>query len=78
MDIKVRLSDVNISLLERVSNITGTETGIDEDGWIDVDFILSALDELQDKYDDLEDHYEDFKQDVKDNFKRKTLKESFE
>ena len=78
MDIKVRLNDVNISLLERVSNITGTETGIDEDGWIEVDFILSALDELQDKYSELEDHYEDFKQDVKDNFKRKSLKESFE
>lgn len=78
MDVKVRLNDVNISLFERVSNITGTETGIDKDGWIDVDTILSALDELTDKYDDLGDKLNDFKQDVNDNFKRKSLKESYE
>ena len=78
MDIKVRLNDVDIRLLERVSDITGTETGIDRDGYIDLDLILSALDDLQDCYSDLEQRFSDYVQDVDDNFRRKTLKESYE
>lgn len=61
MNVKVRLNDTDINLLERVSDITGTETGIDEDGWIDVDLILNTLDELEDKYDDLEENYDNLR-----------------
>lgn len=60
MNVKVRLNDSDINLLERISDITGTATGIDEDGWIEVDLILEQLDELEDKYDDLEEEYDNY------------------
>ena len=78
MDLKIRLNDIDIRLLERVSDITGTETGLDKDGWINIDYILATLDDLQDAYSDLEERFSDYVQDVDDNFRRKTLKESYE
>ena len=77
METKIRLNDANIRLLERISDITGVETGIDKDGWIDVDYLFSALDDLEDCYEDLDDKFRDYIQDVDDNFKRKSLKESY-
>lgn len=69
MKIKIRLNDADINLLERVSDITGTATGIDEDGWIDVDLILEQLDELEDKYADLYEDYRDLRnQETRDEY----------
>lgn len=68
MDIKVRLNEANIRLLERVSDITNTESGVDQDGWIDVDYILSALDDITDMYEDTEDRFQDYVRNVDENY----------
>lgn len=66
---KIQLSEVDQRVIERVCNIILEETGIDNEGWIEVDDLLAILDSLEDSYKDLEDEYNEYKENVKDNYK---------
>lgn len=74
---KLKLNDIDIRLLERIANITGCETGIEPDGYIDVDILLATMDELEDSYRTLEENYDNYREFVKDNYKQKSLAESY-
>lgn len=69
MEVKVQLSDVDRRILERVSDITGEDTGVDDYNWVEVDTLLAILDSLEDCYIDLKERYDDYHEKVKDNYK---------
>lgn len=63
-DIKIRLEDYDMNLIKRVSDKTRTQINLDQDGWIDVDNLLSLLSELEDYYDNEAQEFEDYKNKV--------------
>lgn len=66
---KIQLSEIDQRVIERVCNIILEDTGIDNEGWIEVDDLLAILDSLEDSYKDLEDEYNEYKENIKDNYK---------
>ena len=44
MEIKVQISDVDRRILERVSNITNEDPGVDDYNWVEVDTLLATFD----------------------------------
>lgn len=58
---KYQLSDVDINMLERVCKKIRVSTGIDDDGYIEIDNLLGIIEELEDKYDEAEEDIEDYK-----------------
>lgn len=73
MEVKVQISDVDRRILERVSNITNEDPGVDDYNWVEVDTLLATLDSLEDSYNDLDDTFEKYKEnhkpcDVNDNW----------
>lgn len=66
---KIQLSEVDQRIVERVCNIILEDTGIDNEGWIEVEDLLAILDSLEDSYKDLEDEYNDYKEHIKENYK---------
>ena len=69
MNTKIQISDVDRRILERVSNITNEDTGVDEDNWVEVDTLLAILDSIEDRYMDLEDRFNDYKEHIEENYK---------
>lgn len=66
MEIKARISDVDRRLLERISNITNEDPGVDDYNWVEVDTLLATLDSLEDSYKELENALEDKCQEFED------------
>lgn len=59
---KYKLSENDISMLERVSDKTGVSTGIEDEEWIEVDLLLETISELEDLYDDAMEDIDDYKE----------------
>ena len=81
-DIKIRLEEYDINLVNRVSDKTRTQINLDQDGWIDVDDILSLLSELESENTDLQIKLDEIREnckpcDINDNwqFYSKTIKD---
>ena len=75
---KIQLQDWQVDLLERIGKKTGYEY-LDEakDNYLDVYYLWNALSDLESKYLDKEEEYERYREFVKDNYKQKTLEESY-
>lgn len=69
MEVKAQISDVDRRLLERISNITNEDPGVDDYNWVEVDTLLATLDSFEDKYNEIKNDYEEYKEKVKDNYK---------
>lgn len=69
MEVKIQISDVDRRILERVSNITIEDPGVDDYNWVEVDTLLATLDSLEDKYNELKIEHEKYEENVKDNYK---------
>lgn len=65
MEIKVQLTDSQVSLLEEISDITGVETGVQEENWIEVWCLIQTLDDLLSEYRDIEEENEDYAENYK-------------
>lgn len=75
---KIELKDRDITLLERIGEKTGTDYLWDtKDGYIDIEYLWNALSDLEDKYLKQEEDYMNYRDFVKDNYKQKTLEESY-
>ena len=74
---KILLSDIDYRLIERVCKTLNEKTGIDMDGYIEVDTILSILDDLEDSYSDLKGTFEEYKEMIKENYKRCDVDNNF-
>lgn len=75
---KIELNDKDRYLFERVSDVTGySYLDYSDDGYIDIDFYKDALSDLWSKYFDLKESYDNYKEFVKDNYKQKTLEETY-
>ena len=66
---KIQLSEIDQRIIERVCKIILEQTGIDEDGWIEVEDILAILDSLEDSYKDLEIEFDSYKTKIEENYK---------
>jgi hypothetical protein len=75
---KIELQDWQVDLLERIGEKTGYGY-LDEakDNYLDIYYLWNALSDLESKYLDKEESYENYREFVKDNYKQKTLEESY-
>ena len=71
MEIKVRLSEIYIRLIEQVSNITNTKYEIDQNDYIEEETLLNALDELKSMYDYSVEKLQDFTNEVDEYYVKK-------
>lgn len=75
---KIELKERDISLLDRIGEKTGYDyLGVAKDGYLDIDYLWEALSNLEDKYLEKEESYENYREYVKDNYKQKTLEETY-
>lgn len=74
---KYKLSEEDINLLNRIRKITLTNYGIDELGYIEVENLLSAIDDLEREVDELNDKIERIVNE-RDTFYRHISREEYE
>lgn len=72
----MRINEGNFDILDKASNITGTDYNIrwfdaeNISGYIDDDDLVSMIEDLVCEIDRLEEKIEDMEQDIKDNYRR--------
>ena len=72
----MRIDENNFDILDKASNITGTDYNIrwfdaeNISGYIDDDDLVSMIEDLVCEIDRLEEKTEDMEQDIRDNYKR--------
>lgn len=64
---KIQLNDIDRRLIERICEKTGYTTGIDEDGWVEVDTLLAHLDELDNEFIRIEERIEKLEETIREN-----------
>lgn len=74
---KYKLSEEDINLLNRIRKITLTNYGIDELGYIEVENLLSAIDDLEREVDELNEKIERIVNE-RDTFYRHISREEYE
>jgi len=71
------LSESNREWLEHAQKITDTDYEIGNDNYISVDNLINVIIDLVTEYERLDEKYQNYKEFVKDNYKQKTLEESY-
>ena len=61
---KYKLDEKEIFLMQKVSEKTITDYGIDNEGYIEIDSLMSAIDDLYREADRYEEEYEELKKDM--------------
>lgn len=66
---KYKLDEKELELMKRVSAITITDYEVDNKGYIEIESLICAIEDLEYEIDRLNEKYEDLKQDIEDNYK---------
>lgn len=72
---KYKLSEKELELMKKVSNETITDYKIDNQDYIEVDNLISAIYDLMYEIGHYKEEIEDIKQDIEDNYKRIPISE---
>ena len=68
---KYHLEDSDISMIDRVSNITDTQYLFNDKDYIEVDTLLDIISDLEDKYISLQEEQEEYKEKIKNEYEPK-------
>lgn len=75
--IKYELSENEKEWLKHAEEITDTNYEIGNDNYISVENLINTIIDLVTEYERLEEQHDSYKEFVKDNYKQKTLEESY-
>lgn len=74
---KYKLDERDIRVIKAIDKKFCWNTKIDEDGYVEVETLVSLIYDLKDEYDNIEDEFVEFDQNVQDNYRPIPLAEQY-